>query len=165
MLLIKIDNKQNSKKFNKTKKTKKKSKKLSKKQSRKKSKIVRKNHIKKTKKSKKSNKTKMNLNHKGGMIPIPLKENPFVRNQTPNIMRLNNYVCLKENTIKDLSNTVYELFGRRIMESDSVSDFERAQALGLNQIYRNTRGYAEKQKALNAATNFNPKTSFNLPLN
>ena len=99
------------------------------------------------------------------MIPIPLKENPFVRNQTPNIMRLNNYVCLKENTIKDLSNTVYELFGRRIMESDSISDFERAQALGLNQIYRNTRGYAEKQKALNATTNFNQKSSLNLPLN
>ena len=51
------------------------------------------------------------------------------------------------------------------MESDSVSDFERAQALGLNQIYRNTRNYAEKQKALHATTNFNPKTSFNLPLN
>ena len=116
-------------------------------------------------KSMKSMKSKKIINHKGGRIPIPLKENPFVNNQSPNIMRLNNYVCLKENTIKDLSNTVYELFGRRVMESDAVGDFERAQALGLNQIYRNTQSYAEKQKALHAATNFNDKTSLNLPYN
>ena len=146
-----ISNKKNKKTNNKTnKKTKNNSKRKS---------------NKKLNKSIKSIKSKKIINHKGGRIPIPLKENPFVNNQSPNIMRLNNYVCLKENTIKDLSNTVYELFGRRVMESDAVGDFERAQALGLNQIYRNTQSYAEKQKALHAATNFNDKTSLNLPYN
>jgi len=141
----------------KNKKTNKKTKNNSKRKSNKK--------LNKSIKSIKSIKSKKIINHKGGRIPIPLKENPFVNNQSPNIMRLNNYVCLKENTIKDLSNTVYELFGRRVMESDAVGDFERAQALGLNQIYRNTQSYAEKQKALHAATNFNDKTSLNFPYN
>ena len=167
MFLIKKNSKKNSKKSNKT--NKKMNRKTNRKNNRKTNNKIKNNSKrksnKKINKSKKSIKSKNIVNHKGGRIPIPLKENPFVNNQSPNIMRLNNYVCLKENTIKDLSNTVYELFGRRIMESDSVGDFERAQALGLNQIYRNTRSYAEKQKALHATTNFNQKTSLNLPYN
>jgi hypothetical protein len=102
---------------------------------------------------KKSNKKSNKKNIKGG------SPNPFVYNRTPNIMRMNNYLCLKENSIKDLSNIVYELFGRRIVESDTKDDIYRTKSLGLNKLYRDTDAYKNKKMEQYVINNFNPKKS------
>ncbi|MBT3463641.1 hypothetical protein HN451_01525 [archaeon] len=145
----------NKKKISKNKSNIKSTKKINiKKKSAKKTNINRKttNKISINKKSNKKPKNNKKSNQKGGKIPSPMG-NPFVNSSSPNVMRLNNYICLRENTVKDLSNVVYELFSRRINEGGLVEDASRAGDLKLPNVYRNTQRYKDDNALQHALFN------------
>ena len=84
------------------------------------------------------------------------KLNPFFnKSNGQGIMRLNNYLCFKEDKLNDFSDMVYELFFRRIQEKSMFDDVDRRVNLDLPLLKSNTE--AQKENDLNILINSNVK--------
>jgi len=127
------------------------------------------NNIKNNKKSNKMNKKsnrksnrKSNNKNKyiskgGALVNVHpnSNENPFLHKNGQGVMRLNNYLCLKEDKLNDFSNIIYELFFRRIQEKNMIDDVDRRVDLDLHKLKIETD--SEKEKELNNFVNINSK--------
>ena len=82
------------------------------------------------------------------------KKNPFLhKSNGQGIMRLNNYLCFKEDKLNDFSDMVYELFFRRIQEKTMLDDVDRRVNLDLNTLKANTD--SQNEQNLNQIVNSN----------
>ena len=104
------------------------------------------------------NNNKNNKNNKlikgGSIVNIHpnSKKNPYLhKSNGQGIMRLNNYLCFKEDKLNDFSDMVYELFFRRIQEKTMLDDVDRRVNLDLTTLQANTD--AQKEKNLNQIIN------------
>lgn len=73
--------------------------------------------------------------------PYMKNNNTRLQKNGPPVLRMNNYICLKESTISDITNIFYELFARRIVEGDEVNRVDRDTYLDLSKYYRNLDGF------------------------
>ena len=120
----------------------------------------RKNKTNINRKTKNISNRKNNKNNKlikgGSLVNIhpSSKKNPFLhKSNGQGIMRLNNYLCFKEDKLNDFSDMVYELFFRRIQEKTMLDDVDRRVNLDLNTLQANTD--AQKEQNLNQIVNSN----------
>lgn len=54
----------------------------------------------------------------------------------PSVVRINDYVCIKENALEDMTNLVYELFVRRLKDRTNSRDLHRAKSLSLTDFFK-----------------------------
>ena len=107
--------------------------------------------------NRRSNNKNKYISKGGALVNIHPKsnENPFLHKNGQGVMRLNNYLCLKEDKLNDFSNIIYELFFRRIQEKTMIDDVDRRVDLDLNKLKIETD--AEKEKELINFVNNNRK--------
>ena len=54
----------------------------------------------------------------------------------PTVVRINDYVCIKDNALEDMTNLVYELFVRRLKDRTNSRDLHRAKSLSLTDFFK-----------------------------
>ena len=60
---------------------------------------------------------------------------PFFRNSSQPVIRINDYVCIKDKTLEDISNVLYELFVRRLTSKSKLRELNRAWDLDMKNYF------------------------------
>ena len=98
----------------------------------------------------KTRKTRKNRKSKGGAMKFNFKDNtglehlmtskdqnlgPYKRAE-PSVVRINDYICIKDSALEDMNNLLYELFIRRFKERTNTRDLHRAKSLSLKDFFK-----------------------------
>lgn len=110
----------------------------------------RKNTNNKSRKTRKTRKTRKNRKSKGGAMKFNFKDStglehlmtskdqnlgPYKRAE-PSVVRINDYICIKDSALEDMNNLLYELFIRRFKERTNTRDLHRAKSLSLKDFFK-----------------------------
>ena len=99
----------------------------------------------KTRKSRKARKT-------GGSLKLKFKDNSGIehlytsnernlnqyKKAEPSVVRINDYVCIKDSALEDMNNLMYELFIRRFKDSTNTRNLHRAKSLSLTDFFKSS---------------------------
>ena len=113
--------------------------------SRKTRKTIKTRKTRKTRKSRKARKT-------GGSLKLKFKDNSGIehlytsnernlnpyKKAEPSVVRINDYVCIKDSALEDMNNLLYELFIRRFKDSTNTRNLHRAKSLSLTDFFKSS---------------------------
>ena len=98
----------------------------------------------------KTRKTRKNRKSKGGAMKFNFKDNTGLehlmtskdqnlgayKRAEPSVVRINDYICIKDSALEDMNNLLYELFIRRFKERTNTRDLHRAKSLSLKDFFK-----------------------------
>ena len=124
--------------------------------SRKSKKSLNKNRVRPSRKTRKTRKTRKSKNlrkaRKTGGLRLNFKDNSGIehlytskernlnkyKKADPSVVRINDYVCIKDSALEDMNNLLYELFIRRFKDSTNSRNLHRAKSLSLTDFFKSS---------------------------
>ncbi len=122
--------------------------------SRKSKKSLNKNRVRPSRKTRKTRKTRKSRKARktGGSLKLKFKDNSGIehlytsnernlnpyKKADPSVVRINDYVCIKDSALEDMNNLLYELFIRRFKDSTNSRNLHRAKSLSLTDFFKSS---------------------------
>ena len=122
--------------------------------SRKSKKSLNKNRVRPSRKTRKTRKTRKSRKARktGGSLKLKFKDNSGIehlytsnernlnpyKKADPSVVRINDYVCIKDSALEDMNNLIYELFIRRFKDSTNSRNLHRAKSLSLTDFFKSS---------------------------
>lgn len=122
--------------------------------SRKSKKSLNKNRVRPSRKTRKTRKTRKSRKARktGGSLKLKFKDNSGIehlytsnernlnpyKKADPSVVRINDYVCIKDSALEDMNNLIYELFIRRFKDSTNTRNLHRAKSLSLTDFFKSS---------------------------